>query len=129
MDTNALLLTLCSQITPVERSALRNNNVAHISQHNRNTLLHMLEMEEQNPVPVDTARAKALHAALRDYLNRYMPETPEAHKWIIIACLYLALVAGVPMHPKDIVGWEKMNDKYICPSQEEGGVYQWCVCR
>ncbi|MDO4866961.1 MAG: hypothetical protein Q4C10_10450 [Clostridia bacterium] len=101
----------------------------HISRYNRDTLLRMLDLDEPTPMPVDIGRAKALHAALRDYLNRYMPEAPEAHKWIILACLFLALVAGEPMHPKAIVGWKKAGDGYICPAREEDGVCQWCVCR
>ena len=129
MNTHELLLLLRSRITPAERSALRDNTVAHISRYNRDTLLRMLDMEEPTPAPVDTLRAKALHTALREYLDRYMPEAPEAHKWIILACLFLALVARKPMHPKAIVGWKKAGGDYICPAREEGGVCQFCVCR
>ena len=32
---------------------------------------------------MDAGRVEALHAALREYLNRYMQDTPEAHKWIM----------------------------------------------
>ena len=73
--------------------------------------------------------SKALHAALGDYLNRYMPDAPAAHRWIIPACLFLALVAGEPMHPRAIVGWEQTEGGYICPAREEAGICQWCVCR
>ena len=129
MNTHELLLLLRSRITPAERSALRDNTVAHISRYNRDTLLRMLDMEEPTPAPVDTLRAKALHTALREYLDRYMPEAPEAHKWIILACLFLALVVREPMHPKDIVGWEQAGDDYLCPVREEDGICRFCVCR
>ena len=89
-----------------------------------NPVERMLDMEEPAPALVDTGRAKALHAALQDYLDRYMPEAPEAHKWIILAYLFLALVAREPMHPKAIVGWEQAGCDYICPVREEGGVCQ-----
>ena len=129
MNANELLFSLKSRVAPAERSALKDNTLPHISRYNRETLLRMLDMEEACPKPVDAARAKALHAALGDYLNRYMPEAPEAHRWIILACLFLALVAGEPMHPRDIVGWEQVEGGYICPAREEAGICQWCVCR
>ena len=129
MNTDELLFLLRAQITPAERNALRDNTVAHISRYNRDTLLRMLDMEEPAPALVDTGRAKALHAALQDYLDRYMPEAPEAHKWIILVCLFLALVAREPMHPKAIVGWEQAGGDYFCPAREEGGICQFCVCR
>ena len=129
MNTNELLSALRSRITPSERNALRENTVAHISRYNRDTLLRMLDLGEPMPVPVDATRAKALHAALQDYLNRYMRDNPEAHKWIILSCLFLAFVAMEPMHPQAIVGWEKLDGDYICPAREANGVCRWCVCR
>jgi len=129
MNTNELLSSLRARITPAERKALRDNTVAHISRYNRDTLLRILDLGEPMPVPVDPMRAKALHAALGDYLNRYMPDTPEARKWIILSCLFLAFVAMEPMHPQAIVGWKKTEGGYLCPSREEDGICQWCVCR
>lgn len=129
MTRNDLLNDLRGQISPAEREALRDNTVQNISRYNRMTLLRILECEEQDDGRVDAGRAEALHTALREYLNRYMPDTPEAHKWIILSCLFLAFVAMEPLHSQAIVGWEKTEGGYLCPSREEGGVCRWCVCR
>ena len=69
MNTNEFLFLLRARITPAECSALRDNTLAHISRYNRETLLRMLDMEAPAPTPVDTGRAKELHAELRDYLD------------------------------------------------------------
>ena len=129
MTRKDLLNDLRGQISPAEREALRDNTVQNISRYNRMTLLRILVCEEPDDGRVDAGRAEALHAALREYLNRYMPDTPEAHKWIILSCLFLALVAMEPMHPQAIVGWKKTEGGYLCPSREEDGICQWCVCR
>ena len=129
MTRNDLLNNLRGQISPAERAALWNDTVQNISRYNRMTLLRILECEEPDYGRMGAGRAEALHVALREYLNRYMPDTPEAHKWIILSCLFLAFVAMEPMHPQAIVGWEKKEDGYFCPSREEGGICQWCVCR
>ena len=52
-------------------------------------------------------------------------------KWIILACLYLAMAACEPMHPQWMTGWQKRDGKYYCRAREEqdGSVCQWCVCR
>lgn len=129
MTRNDLLQQLRSWIYPAERAALRDDTIQNISRYNRMTLLRILECEEPDRGRMDAGRVEALHVALREYLNRYMPDTPEAHKWIILSCLFLAFVAMEPMHPQAIVGWEKKEDGYFCPSREEDGICQWCVCR
>ena len=129
MTRNDLLNDLRAQISPAERAALRDDTVQNISRYNRATLLRILECEASDDGRLDAGRVEALHAALGEYLNRYMQDTPEAHKWIILPCLFLAFVAMEPMHPQAIVGWEKTEGGYLCPSREEGGICQWCVCR
>jgi len=129
MTRNDLLNDLRGQISPAERAALWNDTVQNISRYNRMTLLRILECEKPDYGRVDAGRVESLHTALREYLNRYMPDAPEAHKWIILSCLFLAFVAMEPMHPQAIVGWKKIEGGYLCPLREEGGICQWCVCR
>ena len=129
MTRDDLLQDLRAQLAPAERAALRNDAVHHISRYNRMTLLRILECEGADHDPMDVGRVEALRAALRAYLDRYMPDAPEAHKWIVLSCLFLACVAMEPMHPQAIVGWKKTEGGYLCPSREEGGICQWCVCR
>ena len=129
MTRNDLLQDIRARISPAERADLQDDAVRNISRYNRATLLRILECEAPDHGRVDAGRVEALREALGEYLNRYMPDTPEAHKWIILSCLFLAFVAMEPMHPQAIVGWEKTEGGYLCLSREEGGICQWCVCR
>ena len=118
-------MKICEQISLDERQALLDNAIPHLSQFNRATILKMLDEDPE----VDEGRVLPLQTALQDYLNRYMSETPAAHKWIILPCIYLALVVREPMHPQQIVGWEKEHGVYIFPARDETGICRWCVCR
>ena len=120
-------------ITPSERKALENGGEGLvIGRYNRETLLRMLDMDDlPEGQGVDPERLEGLEGALRDYLNRYMPDQPEGHKWIVLSCLFLALVVREPMHPREIVGWRQAGGAYICPTREpsSGSICRWCVCR
>ena len=117
-------MKICEQISPEERRALLDNTIPHLSQFNRATILRMMDEDPD----VDGGRVRPLLNALQDYLNRYMSETPAAHKWIILPCIYLTFVLREPMHPQQIVGWEKKDGVYICPARDETGICRWCVC-
>lgn len=125
MTTAELLAKLKGEISPAERAALKDDAISPISRHNRETLLRMLSAAPP-PGEVDPAEADALRGALTDYLDRYMPGDPAAHKWIILACLFLSFVVREPMHPQAVTGWDA---DYRCPAREEGGICRWCVCR
>lgn len=133
-----LLRQLNGQVSAEERAALENGGVGLvISQYNRRTLLGMLSTGEaalRAEAPeerrIDPGHVGALRSALEGFLAQYMSDRPEGHKWIILSCLYLAFVAGEPMHPQEVVRWTYRCGEYRCPAREdtEGSLCRWCVC-
>ena len=130
-DPSALLERLRGSIAPAERAALERGEGLVISRHNRETLLRMLTTD---PSPdgrrVDPAVLSAMEATLQGYLDRYMPDRPEGHKWIMLSCVYLAFVAREPLHPRETVGWVQREDGYHCPARETtaDSLCRWCAC-
>lgn len=141
MFSKAMLLEqITKRISEGERAAMENGGKGLvISQYNRDTILRILSMEKGDPnrallhenAAIDVTRLEGLTRALKDYLNRYMAMRPEGHKWIILSCLFLTFIVNEPMHPQEIVHWERAGEQYRCPSREmrEGSICQWCVCR
>lgn len=84
--------------------------------------------EEDQPLDLDSARA--LHDQLQTYLNLYMADQPQAHKWIILACLFSAFLVREPMHPQEMAKWVRRGDAYACPAKEviEDSLCRWCPC-
>ena len=131
-----LLSALCCEIDEVAREALRSGSPGlAINEANRNTMLRMLETETaaQNlEIPVDAASARELANSLEAYLQQYMADQPEAHIWIILACLFSSFIAEEPMHPQGPAGWvEVAPGSYECPAREDvpGSLCLWCVCK
>ncbi len=130
-----LLLALCAQIDKASREALRSGSTdVDINEPNRNTMLRMLEMEtaaQSLENPVDSASARELASSLEAYLDKYMADRPEAHIWIILACLFSSFIAEEPMHPQGPAGWvEVAPNSFVCPAREDvpDSLCRWCVC-
>ena len=128
---SAFLSALRARISPDERAWLEAGDHPGLSRYNRQTLLRMLGHDAVKPGLVDGERAASLEAALRSYLDRYMADQPQGHRWIVLSCLYLVFVAEEPMHPQPIVHWTRVDGGYVCPTREdgEGSLCRWCVCR
>ena len=141
------LESLLWQISEEERTALlQGSGDLRINQYNRATMVRMLKMGEElravsciagsrtyeaaEDEPIDLKSAKALHDQLQTYLNCYMADQPQAHKWIILACLFSSFVAREPMHPQEMAKWIKAEDVYACPALEdtEDSLCRWCAC-
>ena len=131
ISRNEYLSGLRKQVSEEEREDLENGDILFISWYNRETMLRMLHSEALPDGTVDTNRAEALKDALRAYLNKHMADLPQGHKWIILSCLFLSMVAREPMHPQQMTGWQKQGDQYYCRAREDqdGSVCRWCVCR
>ena len=91
--------------------------------------------EHTQPEPeVDLEAAENLARYLQEYLDEYMPDAPEGHKWIVLASLYLAFVARRPLHPIDRAGVvvEQLDGRtiYRCPLKVPGDnpICDACVC-
>ena len=131
ISRGAYLKQLRAQVSEEERMDLENDDIILISSYNRATMLRLLHESDVEGGTVDTRRAEELRQALEAYLDRYMAEYPQGHKWIILCCLFLAMVAREPMHPQMMTGWRKQDGAYYCRAREEqeGSVCRWCVCR
>ena len=162
MNTREFCKELVGQITHAEWDALdRCDPSLTINNHNREALLEMralcmatdpaeapkepthpeldvdLEAADEHTQPepeVDLEAAENLARYLQEYLDEYMPDAPEGHKWIVLASLYLAFVARRPLHPIDRAGVliEQLNGStiYRCPLKVSGDnpICDACVC-
>ena len=162
MNTREFCKELVEQITHAEWDALdRCDPSLTINNHNREALLEMRALymapgtaeaakepphpeldvdleaadEHMHPEPeVDLEAAENLARYLQEYLDEYMPDAPEGHKWIVLASLYLAFVARRPLHPIDRAGVvvEQLNGStiYRCPLKVSGDnpICDACVC-
>ena len=121
--------SLAGRIGPEEAEALRRGEGLYISEYNRAVCLRLLEDGTAGGAPVPREKADRLEAELRDYLNQYMADRPDGHKWIILACLYLTFVERRPMHPQAAARWIEREGRYYCPSLEpESFICGCCVC-
>lgn len=136
MKTKVLLEELKGEISPEEWELLASEPCSFpISGHNRRTLLSMREQMDTAEKEVSGDRVQELRRRLSAYLDRYMPEQPQGHKWIILSSLYLTFILERPMHPLDAVHIrvEEWAGKlqYVCPckSSDEESVCFFCVCQ
>ena len=147
MNAKEFCKELVEQITHAEWDALdRCDPSLTINNHNREALLEMRALcmaldevetadEHTQPEPdVDLKAAENLARDLQEYLDQYMSDNPEGHKWIVLASLYLAFVARRPLHPIDRAGVvvEQLDGRtiYRCPLKVPGDnpICDACVC-
>ena len=121
---------LKKQISPEEAEKLRNGGEGLcISSFNRDVCLRMLYNYSDDESLVPFEQIDALESELKNYLNEYMQDRPEGHKWIIIACEYLTFIEHKPMHPQFAAKWVEKDGRYYCPSmQPESITCSSCVC-
>ena len=121
--------SLGARITADEAESLRRGEGLFISEYNRSVCLRLLEADRFDGGPVPPEEVARLEAELRAYLDQYMPDRPDGHKWIILACLYLTFVERLPMHPQAAAKWIERDGRYFCPSMEPDGIIcGYCVC-
>ena len=140
MSKYQLLTDLISRISADERRALEEESDGLvISKYNRKTVQRMLSFYDELPDAeklcgdgtVDLKSVEELEDALASFLNRYMAEQPEGHKWIVICCVFLAFIVEEPMHPMEVVHWVKEGESYYCSYREEtdGSLCRCCVSK
>ena len=129
---------LKNRIGPEEAALLRKGTDGLcISAFNRDVCLRLLDAEvstaggdSATAGDVDPTDAAKLESDLSAYLNEYMADRPEGHKWIILACLYLTFAERLPMHPQTAAKWVEEDGRYYCPSMApESVTCGYCVCR
>ncbi len=147
MNTREFCKELVGRITHAEWDALdRCDPSLTINSHNREALLEMralcmapnaAEATDKHvllELEVDLQAAENLSRYLQEYLDQYMSDNPEGHKWIVLASLYLAFVARRPLHPIDRAGVvvEQLDGTtvYRCPLKvpADNPICDACVC-
>ena len=144
MDIREFCKELVGRISQAEWDALEcGDSSLVIGEHNRRALLEMRTLcmtsgttggQTSRKLSVDLDAADSLARHLQEYLDEYMSDTPEGHKWIVLASLYLAFVARKPLHPTGRTGVsvERRNGAtiYHCPLKKAGDnpICDACIC-
>ena len=129
MTSSDLIQKLKLSITADEAEKLRLGEGLVISSFNREVCLRLLENDSAVADPVPETESGTLEAELKSYLEEYMQDKPEGHKWIITACLYLTYVEHLPMHPQSAAKWKEQGGRYFCPSMEpDSFICKRCKC-
>ena len=68
---------------------------------------------------------------LKTFLTETWPEEPQAHKYVINACLALAFLFERPMHPQEKVHYtscfENGKEVFYCSYNQKGTVCDFCA--
>lgn len=135
MKLSELITRLKGEITPKEWELLElKDSTIKISEHNRNTLLEMRNTQITEDKEVSNDTISDLELELKAYLDKYMAEDKNDHKWIIISSLFLTYIKKKPMHPIDKLNIKVVKEDnrkiYYCPFKKgEGeGSCKYCVC-
>ncbi len=131
MKKEELRQKLLHSITDSEwRRLERRDSTLHIGGFNREVLLRMREDRDCPEGDVPDQTVTGLSDALKAYLGQYMADCPEGRKWVILSCLYLACVKGVPLHPQETTRWTMCENGYVCPSHSgRNSICGYCICR
>jgi len=105
MKKSERLQALKEQITEKERTLLQEESKLSINAFNRKTMLELLADTTAYSGEVADGAAEHLKEINDAYLAKFFADKPDAWKWIYIACVYLSLVKGMPMHPQESVNY------------------------
>ena len=129
-----LLQELKRNVTEHEWELLRSGSTELIiGEFNRRKMLELADGGAGDE-EVSAETLAQLHRTLQAYLDQYMADRPQGHKWIILVSIYQAFVRGEPMHPEELVGIRRTEKNgrivYECPAMEigENSVCGFCVC-
>jgi len=135
MKKSELLQALKAQISEEERTLLRQEGALTINAFNRNTMLELLADTAFYPGEVENGAPERLKNINDTYLAVVLADKPDAWKWIYLACAYLSMVKGLPMHPQESVKYttEVIDGEtvYFCKYKNEAPDTHcsFCVCR
>ena len=135
MTKTELLKKLQASVTEKEYVALQNKQMNGISEHNRTTILHMMQQTEVSEDQVEETDVEDLDTILKTYLARYLPDGRDSWKWIILSCIYLGFIVRKPLHAQSMVQYtvrKKGNTtEYVCPAKSQGKdtACFYCICR
>ena len=79
---------------------------------------------------VDETEVAKAEEMLHAFLLQHWPEQPDAHKYVINACLARAYLYEKPMHTREKAGYvslvEDGKERFYCPLKEKGTVCDFC---
>ena len=134
MEKRELAKQILSLLDGAEWEQLENGTSdVPVSPFNREVLLRVRDREYEYSGIADSRLADSIRAEVGTYLEEHWPEAPEAHKYVVGACLALRLLEGKPMHPPDVVQYYTVvwdgKAEYYCPTREDGPVCRLCLAR
>ena len=134
MEKRELAKQILSLLDGAEWERLENGTSdVPVSPFNREVLLRVRDREYEYSGIADSRLADSIRAEVGTYLEEHWPEAPEAHKYVVGACLALRLLEGKPMHPPDVVQYYTVvgdgKAEYYCPTREDGPVCRLCLAR
>ena len=105
-----------------------------VNPYNREVLLRLRETADELTGETDAERADEIEEKVQSLLDGMWPEEPDAHKYVVAACLVLTLLEEKPMHPPASVKYhtEVREGKayYYCPARvSDGPVCALCLAR
>lgn len=135
MTNFELLKHLKKQIDKDEWEALADGGSLPVSHANRAILLEMSDFEPPVCKCIPDHKVARLKGLLSAYLQEYMADRSDWHKWIIMVCLFRAFVAEEPLHPREAVNYRIERTPagvlYYCPVKETGeeNICSFCPAR
>ncbi len=130
-----LLKQLLNAITDDEWESIQ-NGMQSVSEFNRQALSNMKATDiDSIPGDLETEHVAGLYKTIKNYLEKYLKDKPDAWKWITVSCIYLACIAERPMHPVHLLDIKEVivDGKHIyeCPgkSNAKNTTCYYCVCK
>ncbi len=101
-----------------------------VNETNRKTLLELQNTHRRFRGEADDAQVEELTGALKEYLDEVWAEEPLAHKYVIDVSLINTFLYGIPMHPRDSVGYyvtvRDGEPAYYCPHKQDSVICGFC---
>ena len=105
----------------------------HVNDHNKNVLLGIKENASTYSGEVEDKDVDLLETEVYAFLKKVWSDQPQAHKYIVNACLALTFLLEEPMHPQTSVNFkivEKDGKKeYYCPAKQDSIICNFCVSK
>lgn len=105
-----------------------------VSEHNRKVLLELEESSEEFTGDVSRSDVEKLSASVYEFLKEVWAEEPEAHKFVVLACLALTFIKEIPMHAKEKVNYreevgENGEREFFCSAKTDSVICNFCVAK
>ncbi|MBQ8306730.1 MAG: DUF2115 family protein [Blautia sp.] len=132
MTKEALAEEILASFTEEEWKMLENGTIpVPVSNYNRKILLGLKNRNTAFEGHVREEDVRSLLDALQVFLAQTWAEQPDAHKYVIGACLALTFIKEVPMHPQEIVRYTETVEngvkRYHCPAKGDSVICRYCV--